>query len=314
MIDEIAMRAPFIDKFQPEYGQAECLAEGIRRIVAPNPSPLTFKGTNTYVVGTREPVLIDPGPNLDSHLEAVLSAIQPRRQLSKILLTHTHLDHSEMARRLADETGAKICAFGDYRAGRRDGHLFDADFAGCEFEEGIDKSLKPDVRIEDGEDIQVDDWTISAVWTPGHIGNHLCFDISEARILFSGDHVMTWSTTVVSPPSGDMTDYLDSLEKLISLGQRRLLPGHGADHADGLSVMHHLIAHRRLRERQILEALDGRRLSAAQIADEIYVHLASSLRRAASMNVLAHLLYLRRRGAVEAEGNLSVDSAFQRLK
>ena len=308
------MRAPFINEFHPEYGQAECLAEGIRRIVAPNPSPLTFKGTNTYIVGTREPVVIDPGPNLDSHLEAVLSAIQPRRQLGKILLTHTHLDHSEMARRLADETGAKICAFGDYKVGRRDGHLFDADFAGCVFEEGIDKSLKPDVRIEDGEEIQVDDWTINAVWTPGHIGNHLCFDISEASILFSGDHVMTWSTTVVSPPSGDMADYLDSLEKLISLGQRRLLPGHGAEHADGLSVMHHLIAHRRSRERQILEALDGRRLSAAQIADEIYMHLAPPLRRAAGMNVLAHLLDLRSHGVVEAEGNLSVDSAFQKLK
>ena len=314
MIEEFAVRAPFIDEFHPEYGQAECVAEGIRRIVAPNPSPLTFKGTNTYIVGTREPVVIDPGPNLDSHIEAVLSAIQPRRQLSKILLTHTHLDHSEMARRLADETGAKICAFGDYTAGRRDGYLLDAHFAGCEFEEGIDKSLEPDVRIVDGEEIQVDDWTINAIWTPGHIGNHLCFDIGEAGILFSGDHVMTWSTTVVSPPSGDMTDYLDSLEKLISLGQRRLLPGHGAEHADGLGVMHHLFAHRRLRERQILEAFDGGRLSAAQIADEIYTHVAPSLRRAASMNVLAHLLDLRRQGVVEVEGNLSVDSAFQKLK
>ena len=307
------MDAPFISEFRPEHGQAQCLAEGIRRVVAPNPSPLTFKGTNTYVIGTREPVVIDPGPNLDSHLEAIFSAIPPGRQIRKILLTHAHLDHSEMAPRLAEHTGAKICAFGDYSAERRDVHLIGASFANSGFEEGVDKSFKPDIRIKDGEKIRVDDWKINAIWTPGHLGNHLCFDISEARILFSGDHVMTWATTVVSPPSGNMTDYLASLEKLISRGQRKLLPGHGAEHADGLSVMNHLMAHRRSRERQILEALDDRQLSAAQIADQIYTDLSPSLRPAASMNVLAHLLDLRRRGIVEAEGGSSADSAFRRL-
>lgn len=307
------MDAPFISEFRPEHGQAQRLAEGICRIVAPNPSPLTFRGTNTYIVGTREPVVIDPGPNLDSHLEAIFSAIPPRLQVRKILLTHTHLDHSEMAPRLAEETGAKICAFGDYRAGRRDDHLIGTNFASGAFNEGIDESLKPDICIKDGEEIWVDDWRINAVWTPGHLGNHLCFDISDANILFSGDHVMTWSTTVVSPPSGNMTDYLASLEKLISRGQRKLLPGHGAEQADGLSVMNHLMAHRRMREQQVLEALGERRLSAAQIADQTYANLSPSLRPAAGMNVLAHLLDLRMRGIVEAEGGLSADSAFRRL-
>ena len=307
------MDSPFISEFRPEHGKAQCVAEGIRRIVAPNPSPLTFRGTNTYIVGAREPVVIDPGPNLDSHLEAILSAIPRRLQVRKILLTHTHLDHSEMAPRLAEETGAEICAFGDYGAGRREDHLIGTNFADGTFKEGIDKSFKPDVRIKDGEDIRVDDWKISAVWTPGHLGNHLCFDIREANILFSGDHVMTWATTVVSPPSGNMTDYLASLEKLISRGQRKLLPGHGAEQGDGLSVMNHLMAHRRMRERQILEALGERRLSAAQIADQTYADLSPSLRPAAGMNVLAHLLDLRMRGIVEAEGGLSADSAFRRL-
>ena len=313
LFEEITVDAPFISEFNPEHGQAQCLAEGIRRIVAPNPSPLTFRGTNTYIVGKREPVVIDPGPNLDSHLEAILSAIPPGLQIHKILLTHTHLDHSEMAPRLAEETGAKICAFGDYRAGRHDDHLIGTNFASGTFKEGIDEFLKPDICIKDGEEIRVDDLKINAVWTPGHLGNHLCFDISEARILFSGDHVMTWATTVVSPPSGNMTDYLASLEKLISRGQRKLLPGHGAEHADGLSVINHLKAHRRGRERQILEALEDKRLSAAQIADQIYTDLSPSLRPAASMNVLAHLLDLRRRGTLEAEGSFSSDSAFRRL-
>ena len=307
------MDAPFINEFRPKHGQVQCLAEGIRRIVAPNPSPMTFRGTNTYIIGTREPVVIDPGPNVDSHLETILSAIPPRVRLSKILLTHTHLDHSEMAPRLADETGAKVCAFGDYSAGRSADRLIDADYKDSKFKEGTDKSLEPDIRVNDGDEIRVDDWTINAIWTPGHVGNHLCFDISESRSLFSGDHVMTWATTVVLPPSGNMTDYLASLEKLISLGQRRLFPGHGAVHGDGLSVMHHLMAHRRARERQILEALGGRQLSAAQIADEIYTNLAPPLRPAAEMNVFAHLLDLRRRGTVEAEGNLSTDSAFRIL-
>ena len=197
---------PFRRDIAFEYGRLERVAPGIRRIVARNPGPFTFKGTGTYVVGDGEVAVIDPGPELEEHIAALLAGLADE-QVTHILVTHTHRDHSPAARALKSATGAPTCGFGPHAGGRRGE-------AGTE--EGGDWDFVPDIVVADGAEIAGRGWRFEAVHTPGHTSNHLCFALPESSILFSGDHVMGWSTSVIAPPDGDMAAYMASLDKLLT--------------------------------------------------------------------------------------------------
>lgn len=293
------MKAPLSTDFSPKVGSPEPIAEDVVRVVAPNPSPLTFAGTNTYLVGNRKLAIIDPGPDMDAHLEAVLSAVGAGRSVDRILVTHAHIDHTGLARRLASATGAEIVAFGNHR----DGHASDpaALMPSGELGEGVDAEFEPDACVGDGETVTGDGWELEAVWTPGHFWSHVCFDWKERGLLFSGDHAMSWSTSVVSPPEGDMAAYMASTAKLIRRGQRRIFPGHGGECGDGLELLEYLLEHRKSRERQILLALRRGQATPLEIVPEVYGPLNPRLRGAAARNVFAHLLDLESRGVVFAD-------------
>lgn len=293
------MKEPLSTDFNPNVGNPEPVAEGVVRVVAPNPSPLTFKGTNTYLVGNWQLAVIDPGPDMEAHLEAVLSAAGGGHRIDKILVTHAHIDHTGLARRLASATGAGIIAFGNHRDG-----LAEVTTAFTPLGtpgEGVDTEFEPDARVGDGEIVKGDGWELEAVWTPGHFGSHVCFDWKERGLLFSGDHAMSWSTSVVSPPEGDMAAYMASTEKLIRRGQRRIFPGHGGECRDGLKLLEFLLEHRKSRERQILSVLRRGQATPSEIVPEIYGKLDPRLAGAAARNVLAHLLDLESRGVVSAD-------------
>ena len=201
----MAVEIPFRREFSFEYGRLERVAPGVRRIVARNPSPFTFRGTGTYVVGDGEVAVIDPGPDLDEHVAALLAGLSGE-QVTHILITHTHRDHSPAAAALKAATGASTYGFGPHAGGKRGDPAV---------EEGGDWDFAPDVTVHDGDPIAGSGWRFEAVHTPGHTSNHLCFALPDQGILFSGDHVMGWSTSVIAPPDGDMSAYMASLDKLL---------------------------------------------------------------------------------------------------
>jgi glyoxylase-like metal-dependent hydrolase (beta-lactamase superfamily II) len=298
----MAVEIPFRRDFAFEYGRLEPVAPGIRRIVARNPSPFTFKGTGTYVVGNGEVAVIDPGPDLSEHVEALVAGLAGER-VTHILITHTHRDHSPAARPLQAATGAPTFGFGPHAGGKRGE-------AGAE--EGGDWDFVPDVVVRDGDPVIGADWRFEAVHTPGHTSNHLCFALADRGILFSGDHVMGWSTSVVAPPDGDMAAYMASLDKL--LGRRDLVywPTHGPAIDEPQRHVRAFIAHRREREAHILECLAAGLAAIPPIVDRLYAGLQPGLRRAAARSVHAHLLDLVGRGLVESDGPPTLDAHYRR--
>lgn len=304
----MAAQNPFILDFDPAIGRPEVLGPGLSRLVAPNPSAMTFRGTNTYLVGGDSLAVIDPGPDDPRHLAAILAAVGPGRRISHILVTHAHVDHSPLARRLSAATGAPVVAFGPARAGRNP--RLEALGPGIGGGEGIDTAFAPDMELADGETLAGPGWTMTALWTPGHMGNHLCFAWAEEGALFSGDHVMSWATTMVSPPDGDLSAFMASLEKLQGRADRVYHPGHGAPLAAPGQMLAHQLAHRRGREAQILRALEAAPGSPAEIAARIYTDIDPRLMGAAARNVLAHLLDLEARGLAGSEGPLARDARF----
>ncbi|MBE9635491.1 MBL fold metallo-hydrolase [Salipiger mangrovisoli] len=294
--------------FQPVPGHAEPLAPGLRRILAPNPSAMTYRGTNTYVLGTGALAVIDPGPLSEPHLAAILAAVAPGQHISHILVTHAHLDHSPLARPLAEATGAPVLAFGDARAGRSAlmQELADSGLAGGG--EGVDAAFVPDIVLADGAVLAGDGWRIEALHTPGHFGNHLSFAWGD--MLFSGDLVMGWASSLVSPPDGDLGAFMDSLARLRQRHWSRLLPGHGAPIDAPSARIDALRAHRLAREAAILERLATGPADAASLAAAIYQDTDPALLPAATRNVLAHLIDLTQRKAIFPLGNLSKSSVF----
>lgn len=276
----------------------------LARVIAPNPSPYTAEGTNTWLLGHEEICVIDPGPDDPRHLEAILAALGGR-PVGAIVVTHAHVDHSPLAPALSAEVAAPVLAFGDARAGWRP--VPEAVGGGW----GIDWSFLPDRMVGDGEEIEGEGWRLVARHTPGHMGNHICLD--DGRRLFSGDHAMGFATTLVSPPEGDMGDYVDSLRRLIGLGPRVLVPGHGNIVADGAARLRTLLENRVAREAEVLDALDRGPRAAADIAASLYAGLPKALRGAASRNVLAHLINLDRRGLTAAEGGIAEGAIFRRV-
>ena len=297
--------------FQPVHGQIETLEPGIRRIVAPNPSPMTFRGTNTFVLGEKELAVVDPGPISDPHLDAILQTISNATPLKYILVTHAHLDHSPLAARLSEMTGAPIVAFGDAQAGRSDIMQELAQSQQIGGGEGVDVSFKPDVIVDHDTTLDLDGAKIDILHTPGHFGNHI--SIGFNRALLSGDLVMGWATTLISPPDGDLTDFRNSCNMLLARDWNSFHPSHGAPLTAPNDRLEELLAHRNMRENQILDRLQGAPQTAKSIAAAIYTETPAALLPAAERNVMAHLIDLTRRKVIEHEGNLHVASGFKAI-
>ncbi len=293
--------------FVPDYGQAICVAPNVRRIIARNPSAMTFTGTNTYIVGqSKGMAVIDPGPDDAQHLQAILGSVPDPGAIDWILITHNHSDHSMLAPKLAAETGANVLA-----------HRFsvpshEATVNAFNDREGVDNRFQADDYIGEGAVITGDGWTLQALWTPGHFRGHICFSFPDSGVLFSGDHVMGWSTSVVSPPQGSMTDYMRSLERLIGRSESIYLPGHGDRISNPQDMLQFLINHRREREGQIIETLKRNAMTASEVAGEIY-DIQPEIMPAAARNVFAHFLDLQERGIVKSEGEEGFRAKFKIL-
>jgi len=293
----------------PLYGRAETLEPGLRRVLARNPSGMTFQGTNSYILGEGAVAVIDPGPDDPAHLAALLGALGPGERVSHILVTHAHRDHSGLARALARATGAPVLAFGDAQAGRRPLMQQLAAAGGLPGGEGADAGFVPDLRLADGARIEGQGWALSAHHTPGHFGNHLCLAWGDA--IFSGDHVMGWSSSVVAPPDGDMGAYMASLHRLAGLGAGRLYPGHGRSVEAPATRIAALIRHREGRALAILNALEGGPSDARTLAAAIYVDTPAALMPAAALNVFSQLIDLEERNQVRSEGGLRFSTRFR---
>ncbi|MGH9133633.1 MAG: MBL fold metallo-hydrolase [Ilumatobacteraceae bacterium] len=322
------MAAPRFETLdEVEYGRVDQVADGIRRVIAENPSKFTYRGTGTYIIGNGDVLVVDPGPVLDSHREALSVALAGER-VRGILITHCHSDHSPLAAWMRTETGAPTFAFGPHGAvddeddgddsdgsdgDGSDGDGSDGDGSdgdaeeiddGVKIEETIDVDFVPDVALADGEQIAVGPGlTVTAVHTPGHTSNHMCYALAEPSVLFTGDHVMGWSTTVVSPPDGDMADYIESLRKVAGRRDAMLVPTHGPPRRDGPEFVAALVEHRLDRERQVIDAVRRGVDAIPAMVAELYADVPVELHKPAGRSVLAHLVKLVRDGdAAVADG------------
>ncbi|WP_275789459.1 MBL fold metallo-hydrolase [Pararhizobium gei] len=297
--------------FKPAYGEAVPVADGVERITVNNPSPFTFHGTNSYIVGGRSVAVIDPGPEDEAHFQALMTALSGR-EVTHIAVSHTHRDHSPLARRLKEATGALIVAEGPHRAARllHEGEV-------NPFAESSDMDFTPDMVLDDGDRIEGDGWSLTAILTPGHTANHAAFALGgagrgdETGIVFSADHVMAWATSIVAPPDGSMTDYMASLEKLLARDDRLYLPGHGGPVRQPAAFLRGLRTHRRMRERAILERLRAGDRAIPDMVAAIYATTDVRLHGAAALSVLAHLEDLVERGDVETDGPPALTGLFR---
>ncbi|WP_179380377.1 MBL fold metallo-hydrolase [Jannaschia marina] len=282
---------------------------GLIRVLAPNPSPMTGAGTNSFVVGHGDVAVIDPGPAIPAHLDALLAAVAGR-PVRAILVTHSHLDHSPAARHLADRLGGvEVLAFGSPDAGRS-GTM--RRLAGLGGGEGVDADFIPDRRLVTGDTVAGDGWTLRAHHTPGHMANHLSFEWMEARAVFTGDTVMGWASTMISPPDGDLGQFMASLDRLENLDARRFHPGHGPSVDDPGARCRDLRAHRLAREAAIFAALPDAPTIPALVA-RIYVDTPPALHPAAARNVLAHLVHLVETGRVRADPHPRPDARYVQM-
>lgn len=297
-------RLPVDRRYDPRYGECIEMTPLIRRVLAPNPSPFTFHGTGTYLIGRGRVAVIDPGPALPAHVAAIRQALAGET-ITHLVVTHTHGDHSPAAEPLRAACGAPTFGYGPHGAGKRE--------AGVAVEEGGDMDFVPDVVLRDGEVLDGDGWTLEAIHTPGHTSNHLCFALREERALFSGDHVMGWSTTVIVPPDGDMAQYLASLEKLRARDERRYYPTHGAPIEEPQAFVAALLEHRRARERQLLACLERGLTRISTMVPVVYSDVDPQLHRAASMSVLAHLVHMVETGRIACDGAPGMHAEYRLL-
>ncbi|TIT06081.1 MAG: MBL fold metallo-hydrolase [Mesorhizobium sp.] len=298
------MALEFDTSFDPAYGRAVTVAPDVLRITAGNPSPFTFHGTNSYLVGRDTLAVIDPGPEDDAHLETLLTAIAGR-PVSHIFVSHTHRDHSPLAARLKERTGAPTLAEGPHRPARalRIGEVNPLDAS-------ADLAFVPDIALADNALTEGDGWAIRTMLTPGHTANHAVFALEGTGILFSADHVMAWSTSIVAPPDGAMADYMSSLDRLLAREDRLLLPGHGGPVTAPQSFMRGLKTHRKMRERAILERIRAGDRTIREMVAAIYRDTDPRLHGAAGLSVLAHLEDLAARGLIATEGDPAIDGIF----
>jgi glyoxylase-like metal-dependent hydrolase (beta-lactamase superfamily II) len=296
---------PFDRSFDLPPGRIEEVMPGVRRLLVNNPGPFTFKGTLTYIVGTGQVAIIDPGPLDEAHIAALLDAVRGET-VTHILVTHTHRDHSPAAARIKAATGAKTCGEGPHRAARAL-HVGEAP----RLEASADRDFRPDIVLADGETVSGPGWALEAVTTPGHTANHMAFALKGTPVLFSGDHVMAWSTPVVAPPDGAMSDYMTSLEKLARRAETLYFPGHGGAVKDAPRFVRQYIAHRRARETAILGQLAAGEADIPTLVGAIYIGLDPRLTKAAGLSVLAHLEDLTARGLVATAGAPAIDGRYR---
>jgi glyoxylase-like metal-dependent hydrolase (beta-lactamase superfamily II) len=296
---------PFDKSFDLAPETVDEVAPGVRRVLADNPSPFTFKGTVSYIVGRGRVAIIDPGPLDEAHIAALLDAVRGET-VTHIFVTHTHRDHSPAVPRIKAATGAVVLAEGPHRAARPL-HVGEAP----RLDASNDTDFRPDRALRDGEVIAGPGWTIEAVATPGHTANHMAFALKEADLLFSGDHVMAWSTPVVAPPDGAMSDYMASLQKLARRTEPVYLPGHGGAVRDAPRFVAHYIRHRQAREASILHRLAKGEADIPTLVRAIYIGLDPRLVKAAGLSVLAHLEDLVTRGLVVTEGEPSIAGRYR---
>ncbi|HUO22253.1 MAG TPA: MBL fold metallo-hydrolase [Caulobacteraceae bacterium] len=292
---------PYVREMTFEYGRPDQVSPLIRRVVANNPGPFTFRGTGTYIVGHGEVAVIDPGPADRAHLEALTAALDGER-VSAILITHDHADHAPLAADLARRTGAPVLG-----ARPTPSRLA----AGPGMEEGSDAAYRPDRVLEDGETVRGHGWTLTTLATPGHTGNHLCFALPEENALFTGDHVMGWSTTVVAPPDGSMTDYYVSLRRVMRGDYATLWPTHGPPVTEPGPFLEAYLDHRLKREAQILDLLSRGPARIPEMVGRLYIGLDPRLHRAASASLLAHLAHLTGQGAVDHDAAEGADRVYR---
>jgi glyoxylase-like metal-dependent hydrolase (beta-lactamase superfamily II) len=296
---------PFDRRFDLQAGKVDEAAPGVRRIVANNPGPFTFKGTMSYIVGRGRVAIVDPGPDDDRHIAALLDAVRAET-VTHILVTHTHRDHSPAVPAIKAATGAEVLAEGPHRPARM---LHVGETARLEASNDLD--FRPDRTLADGEVVSGSGWTIEAVATPGHTANHMAFAFKEANILFSGDHVMAWSTSIVAPPDGAMSDYMASLEKLARRSESIYFPGHGGAVHDAPRFVRSYIRHRQGREASILHRLGKGAADIPTLVRAIYIGIDPRLVGAAGLSVLAHLEDLVARGLVTSDGPPSIAGTYR---
>lgn len=301
MADDIA----FDKTFDLAPGQVEEVAPGVRRLLCDNPSPFTFKGTVSYIVGRGEVAIIDPGPDDPRHIAALLDAVR-NESVTHVFVTHTHVDHSPGAARVKEATGAPTFAEGPHRAARPI-HIGEAK----RLEASADSDFAPDHPLSDGEVIACKGFAVEAIATPGHTANHMAFALKGTGLLFSGDHVMAWNTSIIAPPDGAMSDYMHSLDKLLHRSERVYLPGHGGVVRDAPDFVRQYIAHRHAREAAILATLHGGEAAIPELVRAIYVGLDPRLEGAAGLSVLAHLEDLVARGFVATGAPPAVASVYR---
>ena len=294
---------PFIHEYDFEYARLEQVSPLIRRVTARNPSGFTFHGTNTYVIGHGNVAVLDPGPLLDEHVEA-LKQLLAEETVNHLLITHTHMDHSPAAAPLKQCWQARSYGYGPHGAGKQE--------EGVQIEVGGDMDFNPDVRVADGDQIQGDGWTIECVYTPGHTSNHICFALLEEKALFTGDHVMGWSTSVIGPPDGDMTSYMESLEKLLTRDDEVYWPAHGTCIHDVKNFVTTFIQHRLGRERQILRCLQDGYNIITEMVPMMYKETDPRMYGAAARSVLAAMIRLIETSQVSCDSeNPSIESTYQ---
>ena len=297
----MAVDIPFHRHLDFAYGSAEQVAPGIRRVIAENPSPFTLYGTGTYILGTGQVAVIDPGPADVAHIRAILDAI-PGETISHILVTHTHMDHSPGCRLLQEHCAAKTYAYGPHGAGKLE--------QGVTVEEGGDMDFQPDVLVGHGDVLHGQDWSVECVYTPGHTSNHMCFQLRESKALFTGDHIMGWSTSIISPPDGDMESYLSSLDLLLDRDDEVYWPTHGPSIDEPKTLVQAFIEHRRERETQIIECISAGVESITEMVPLMYKGTPEFMYPAAARSVLAAVEYLVKRGQLRTSGPVNLEAAY----
>ncbi|PSH70641.1 MBL fold metallo-hydrolase [Phyllobacterium brassicacearum] len=298
------MSLVFDSHFAPHYGEAVDIAPNVKRITVNNPSPFTFHGTNSYLIGKDTLALIDPGPIDDAHQAALMRAIAGRR-VSHIFVSHTHRDHSPLATVMKEELGAVVVAEGPHRPARalHTGEVNLLDASG-------DTEFVPDIAVPDDALIEGDGWALRAIHTPGHTANHVVFALEGTDILFSADHVMAWATSIVAPPDGSMSDYMASLDRLLHRHDCVYFPGHGGPVTKPKTFVRGLKAHRKMRERAILERVKAGDRTIPDMVRVIYRETDPRLHGAAALSVLAHIEDLVERGRVQTNGNPAIDGIY----
>ncbi|HEY2356929.1 MAG TPA: MBL fold metallo-hydrolase [Phenylobacterium sp.] len=294
---------PYVRDIQFEYGACDEVSPLIRRVVANNPGPFTFKGTGTYIVGRGEVAVIDPGPDLPEHLEAILAAVAGER-VTHILITHHHSDHSPLAGPLKSATGATI--YGCAVAGHEDD-----DTGEVKMEAGHDHDFRPDVSLCAGGEVSGPGWTMEAIPTPGHTSNHLCYALKEENACFTGDHIMGWSTTVITPPDGDMSDYLASLQRIRAGNFTTLWPTHGPPILEVAPFIDAYAEHRQERIDQILNALKAGPGRIKDLVPRLYADVDQRLWPAAARSMLAGIIHLTRQGRIITDGEPGAESEYR---